>query len=149
RTLIIITAKHGQSPIDHSRLRTLSAANSGPLGPITTRPSAILGSDAAQVTQDDTAVVWLADSSTTAADVGLLQANANGAAIQTIFSGAAIISLFGNPLTDSRVPDIVVQPQPGVIYTSSRGKIAEHGGFAPDDINVGLLVSMPALEHGH
>jgi len=149
KTLIIITAKHAQSPIDRNRLRTLTAANSGPLGPITTRPSGILGSDAAQVTQDDTAVIWLADSSTTAADVALLQANANGAAIQTIFSGAAIISMFGNPLTDSRVPDIVVQPQPGVIYTSSTGKIAEHGGFAPDDIHVGLLVSMPALEHGH
>jgi len=146
RTLIIITAKHGQSPIDHNRLRTLTAANSGPLGPITTRPSKILGADAAQVTQDDTAVIWLANSSTTTADVALLQANANGAAIQTIFSGSSIISMFGNPLTDSRVPDIVVQPQPGVIYTSSTGKIAEHGGFAPDDVHVGLLVSMPGLE---
>src|SRR5262245_59204191 len=146
RTLIIITAKHGQSPIDRNRLRTLTAANSGSFGPITTRPSSILGADAAQVTQDDTAVIWLTNSSTTAADVALLQANANGAAIQTIFSGASIISMFGNPLTDSRVPDIVVQPQPGVIYTSSTGKIAEHGGFAPDDVHVGLLVSMPGLE---
>ncbi|MBO0857457.1 MAG: hypothetical protein J2P21_03195, partial [Chloracidobacterium sp.] len=73
-------------------------------------------------------------------------ANANGAAIQTIFSGASIISMFGNPPTDSRVPDIVAQPQPGVIYTSSTAKIAEHGGFAPNDFHVGLLVSMPGLE---
>src|SRR5215470_17665362 len=75
RTLIIITAKHGQSPIDHNRLRTLTAANSGPLGPITTRPSEILGADAAQVTEDDTALIWLANPSTTASDLALLQAN--------------------------------------------------------------------------
>jgi hypothetical protein len=147
-TLIIISAKHGQSPIDHSRLRTLSAANSGTAGPIATRPSQILAADAAQVTQDDIALVWLTHSSTTAADVALLRANANGAAIQTIFAGPSIISLFADPATDTRVPDIVVQPQPGVIYTGSTGKIAEHGGFAPDDTHVGLLVSMPSLEHG-
>jgi hypothetical protein len=146
RTLIIITAKHGQSPIDRDRLRTLTAANSGSFGPITTRPSEILAADAAHVTQDDIALVWLTNSSTTSADVALLQANANGAAIQTIFAGGSIISMFGNPLTDTRVPDIAVQPEPGVIYTSSTGKIAEHGGFAPDDVHVGLLVSMPSLE---
>src|SRR5262249_36234485 len=86
-TLIIITAKHGQSPIDHNRLRTLHASNSGPLGPITTRPSSILSVDAAQVTQDDIALVWLNSSTTTAADVALLHANATAAAIQTIFAG--------------------------------------------------------------
>jgi arylsulfatase A-like enzyme len=148
-TLIIVTAKHGQSPIDHSLLRTLSAANSGPLGPITTRPSKILANDAAQVTEDDIALVWLTSSSTTSFDVGLLQANDTAAAIQTIFSGAAIDSLFGDPTTDSRVPDIVVQPNPGVIYTKSTGKIAEHGGFAEDDTHVGLLLSIPGLLPGN
>src|SRR5262249_13594078 len=47
-TLVIVTAKHGQSPIDHNLLRTLTAANSGPLGPIATRPSKILAAGAAQ-----------------------------------------------------------------------------------------------------
>jgi len=145
RTLVIVTAKHGQSPIDHNLLRTLTAGNSGPLGPIATRPSMILAADAAQVTQDDVALIWLKNSSTTAADVVLLQANASAAAIQTIFSGPSIILLFGDPATDSRVPDIVVQPNPGVIYTSSTGKIAEHGGFAEDDAHVGLLLSLPGL----
>jgi hypothetical protein len=144
-TLIIISAKHGQSPIDHNLLRTLKAVNSGPLGPITTRPSTILAVDAAQVTEDDVAVIWLKNSGTTAADVALLQANASGAAIQTIFSGPSIDSMFGDPTTDSRVPDIVVQPNPGVIYTGSTGKIAEHGGFAENDTHVGLLLSMPSL----
>src|SRR5215471_15547389 len=147
-TLIIVTAKHGQSPIDHSLLRTLTAVNSGPLGPISTRPSAILSADAAQVTEDDIALVWLKSSATTAADVTLLQANDTAAAIQTIFSGPTIDAMFGDPATDSRVPDIVVQPHPGVIYTKSKSKIAEHGGFAEDDTHVGLLLSIPSLHPG-
>jgi hypothetical protein len=31
------------------------------------------------------------------------------------------------------MPDIVVQPNLGVIYTSSTSKDEEHGGNAPDD----------------
>jgi arylsulfatase A-like enzyme len=38
-----------------------------------------------------------------------------------------------------------VLPNVGVVYTTSTKKQAEHGGFAPDDTNVMLLVSNPAL----
>jgi hypothetical protein len=31
------------------------------------------------------------------------------------------------------VPDIIVQPDLGVIYTTSTAKIAEHGGLSNDD----------------
>jgi arylsulfatase A-like enzyme len=47
---------------------------------------------------------------------------------------------------DPRTPDIIVLPNVGVIYTGSLKKQAEHGGFAPDDTNVMLLVSNPSLE---
>ena len=40
----------------------------------------------------------------------------------------------------------MIQPNPGVIYSKSGAKDAEHGGFAPDDSNVGLLVSHPMLK---
>lgn len=40
----------------------------------------------------------------------------------------------------------MIQPNPGVIYSTSGKKDAEHGGFAPDDSHVGLLVSHPALK---
>ncbi len=36
-------------------------------------------------------------------------------------------------------------PNVGVVYTGSSKKQAEHGGFAPDDTNVMLLVSHPSL----
>jgi len=53
--------------------------------------------------------------------------------------------LFTSPDADPRVPDIIVQPNLGVIYTSSTKKIAEHGGFSDDDTNVALLVSGKGL----
>src|SRR5262249_12163595 len=46
-----------------------------------------------------------------------------------------------DPRRDSRVPDIIVQPELGVIYTKSQAKNAEHGGFSEDDTHVALLVA--------
>src|SRR5262249_41910555 len=76
--------------------------------------------------------------------------NARAAGIGEIFHGPALATMFGKPGLpphgDSRVPDIVVQPNTGVVYTGSTKKQAEHGGFAHDDTNVMLLVSNPALK---
>ena len=58
---------------------------------------------------------------------------------------AAVPWKFGDP-ADGRTPDFMVQPNPGVIYTTSQAKDQEHGGFAPDDSHVALLVSHPSLE---
>ncbi len=53
---------------------------------------------------------------------------------------------FGDPAR-GRTPDIIVQPNPGVIYTSSKTKDEEHGGNAPDDGHLGLVVSYAGLRH--
>jgi hypothetical protein len=41
----------------------------------------------------------------------------------------------------------VVQPQVGVIYSGSHKKVAEHGGFSANDLDVPILVvaGVPAL----
>jgi hypothetical protein len=52
---------------------------------------------------------------------------------------------FNDPLHNNRTPDIIVQPQYGVVYTASTKKNAEHGGFSFGDTNVGLIVSNPHL----
>jgi arylsulfatase A-like enzyme len=52
------------------------------------------------------------------------------------------------PSGDPRTPDIIVQPNPGVVYTGSHKKQAEHGGFAQDDTNVMILVSNPSVQPG-
>jgi hypothetical protein len=55
---------------------------------------------------------------------------------------------FGNPLKDPAVPDIIVQPDLGTIYTTSPSttKIAEHGGISDDDRKVACFVSSPRLK---
>jgi hypothetical protein len=134
-TTIVITAKHGQSPIDPSKLALIGHAET------TVLSNAGIG--VAQVTDDDIALIWLKDQSQTAAAVAALNADKNGANtahIQYVLSGSALAQQFGSPTTDPRTPDLIVQPIPGTIYSHSAAKVMEHGGFAPDDTHVALLV---------
>ena len=168
-TVIVITAKHGQSPANHTLLvkngDTLTAlleANNyldakGNFGQFATTSGSLNDgsglSGTGMVQTDDLGLIWLRDPAQTAQAVATLQANlacsstgicADGPQA-SILSGAALIAKFGDP-AQGRTPDIVVQPNPGVIYTSSTGKDAEHGGNAPDDGHLALLVSYPALQ---
>lgn len=139
-TAIVISAKHGQSPIDPK------AFIKGGGSTLTTITDSVQKDVVAQATQDDVALFWLADQSKTDAVVAALQANQKQANIQTILSGTSLKQMFNDPKQDSRVPDIIVLPTPGVIYTNSTKKIAEHGGFSTDDTNVALLISNPGLK---
>jgi hypothetical protein len=162
-TLIILSAKHGQSPIDSSRY--LGISNS-PNDPITTSPATIaanagclpysespLNPTGLGPTEDDVSLVWLNDSCTTESVVGMLESQSpatnNIAGIGEIFWGASITQLFNAPGLppdgDPRTPDILVTPHIGVTYSGSTKKQAEHGGFAHDDTNVMMLVSNPGL----
>jgi hypothetical protein len=159
-TLIIITAKHGQSPIDSSRYTGITTS-----GPVTTSPATIL--DGANClpesespsnptgvgpTEDDVSLVWLNSNCTTTSAVSMLEtqspATANIAGIGEIFYGSAMTQLF-NPIgpspTGSRTPDILVTPNIGVTYSGSTKKLAEHGGFSHDDTNVIMLLSNPSF----
>jgi len=165
-TTIIITAKHGQSPVDPHRFFPIpghAPLNNG------ASPSTILynnGSNSllAQTdcefagahcahgvggglgpTEDDISLIWLKNSSKTPEAVETLEANAAAAGIGQIFYGASITTNYNSPLTDSRTPDIIVAPNVGVVYTGSAKKQAEHGGFANDDTNVMMLVSNPGI----
>src|SRR5437667_9388431 len=54
--------------------------------------------------------------------------------------------LFNAPMSDPRVPDIIVQPTPGQTYVETGTTfIAEHGGNADTDRNVPLLASYSEL----
>jgi hypothetical protein len=134
-TELIISAKHGQSPIDPAKLAKIGNPVSGLL--------AAAGATVGQNTTDDISLVWLTDQHQTAAAVSALEADkagANTARIQKILSGDALADQFGDPLHNTRTPDLIVQPIPGTMYTRSAAKVAEHGGFAEDDTHVALLV---------
>jgi predicted AlkP superfamily pyrophosphatase or phosphodiesterase len=165
-TAIIVTAKHGQSPTDHSKLvkngDTLSKlleANSyldpnGNFGQNATKSGNLNDGtglvDTGMVQSDDVGLIWLHDQSQLPAVVKTLKANlgcnapgicADGPQAYILY-GSQLAERFGDP-AQGRTPDIIVQPNPGVIYTSSTAKDEEHGGNAPDDSHLGLVVSVP------
>jgi len=161
-TLIVITAKHGQSPVDSSRYAGISAPTGSP---ISTSPATILANKGCLPlsesplnptgigpTEDDVSLLWLNSSCTTTQAVGYLETtsptSSNVAGVGQIFSGPGITQLFnapGVPPLDPRTPDIVITPDVGVTYSGSTKKQAEHGGFSHDDTNVVVLLSNPKL----
>ncbi|HEX6556818.1 MAG TPA: alkaline phosphatase family protein [Ktedonobacteraceae bacterium] len=143
-TTIIITAKHGQTPIDRSKSLIVDDSI------IPALVNAVAPKLLAQATEDDIALLWLNDQSKTSAVVKQLLANKAKAHIKDVLSGDQISDLYRNPLKDSRTPDIIVLPVTGVIYAGPKAtKIAEHGGFNRDDTHVALLVSNPGIEAEH
>ena len=167
-TAIIISAKHGQSPIDPNRFFPVPGkTNNGnsPGGVIANLLPAIFGNanNGLGLAEDDISQLWLADPTQTGNAVNLLEANATappGVGIGQILYGASLAALFnppGVPNTpgpccklreggDPRTPDIVALPNVGVVYTGGTKKQSEHGGYAWDDTNVMLLVSNPHLQ---
>ena len=155
-TLFIVTAKHGQSPINPIKtskpghFADLVAA----LPDAATNPAAIAIANAANcstgpcgfVQDDDIALIWLQDQSQTQAVAVYLNANAKALFIEEVMAGAGLALKFNSPLKDPATPDIIVQPIYGTIYTGSSKKNAEHGGFSFADTNVALIVSHPELQ---
>ena len=144
-TLIIVSAKHGQSPIDPNRVLRITGdvASDEPPSQILSPGGVGPGLPVAQADEDDISMLWLTDQSQTESSVATLAANESLFGQGEIFAGPSLTLQFNDPLTDSRTPDIIVAPNVGVIYTGGTGKVAEHGGFAYDDRNVLLIVSNP------
>jgi len=151
-TLVIISAKHGQSPIDPNRVLRIPADNSALTAPSNIRgglgTGLVGGGLVGQADEDDISMLWLTDPTQIASSVALLAKNESMYGQGEIFAGNSLNMLFGNPSTDPRVPDIIIAPNVGVIYTGGKSKVAEHGGFSNDDRNVMLLVSNPLINGG-
>jgi Type I phosphodiesterase / nucleotide pyrophosphatase len=172
-TAIIITAKHGQSPIDTNRFFPIPG-HSGANG---TPPSVVIGgflpavyglsNNGLGLAEDDISQIWLKNSADTVNAVNALEtagvtsgSDASAIGLGQIFYGASLTTMFNapglpenpgpccflRPGGDPRTPDIIVIPNVGVVYTGSLKKQSEHGGFAHDDTNVMLLVSNPGIK---
>jgi Type I phosphodiesterase / nucleotide pyrophosphatase len=155
-TLFIVTAKHGQSPINPVKVNkpghfadlvaTLPDAGTDPAGIAIAGAGSCSIGPCGLVQDDDIALIWLQGQNATAAQVGAyLNKNANALFIDEVLAGNELKLKFNDPAWDSRVPDVIVQPIYGTIYTGSTKKNAEHGGFSFGDTNVGLIVSNPGL----
>jgi len=147
-TLIIVSAKHGQSPIDPNRVLRIpaDALSDEPPSQVLSPGGVGPGLPVAQADEDDVSLIWLTDQSQTESSVATLAANESLFGQGEIFSGPSLTLQFNDPLTDSRTPDIIVAPNVGVVYTGGTKKVAEHGGFAYDDRNVLLIVSNPSYK---
>lgn len=168
-TVIIITAKHGQSPIDPNLFFPVPGKPGNGNAPsfflsaflpaVYNDPNNGLG-----IAEDDISQIWLADSSRTSDAVAILETNGTappGVGLGQILYGTSLATIFGHPGVpdnpgpccklreggDPRTPDIDVLPNVGVVYTGGDKKQSEHGGFAWDDTNVMMLVSNPKFDH--
>ena len=142
-TMVVVSGKHANSPVDPALRHAIGA------GIYNTLIEGVQPGLTARVTTDTIAVIWLTDHSKTADVVATLQAHAAAIGAETIYSGADFNRLFGGSLKSfaNRQPDIIVQPQLGVIYTGGSKKV-EHGGFHENDIHVPILISQPGI-HPH
>src|SRR5438270_52037 len=154
-TLFIVSAKHGQSPINPLKVNkpghfadlvaALPDAGTNPAAIAIANASACSTGACGFVQDDDIALIWLPDQGKDKPVAAYLNTNANALFIEEVMAGDELKLKFNNPLNDSRTPDIIVQPIYGTIYTTSSKKNAEHGGFSFGDTNVGLIVSNPSL----
>lgn len=166
RTAIIISAKHGQSPMNGAALnrikdgQIMDALNAAwkkdhQAGDPKATPLVAFG------VNDDGIILWLNDRSAAATDYArqfLLNysdssASVDGkpvtsAGLSQVYTGAAAARLIGVPQSDPRVPQVIGISQYGVVYTSHQAKIAEHGGNHLEDRNVPILLSWPGATGG-
>jgi hypothetical protein len=163
-TVIILSAKHGQSPQNPLALTRI------PDGPIIDALNTAwnnaghAGDLVAFAIDDDGVLMWLTDRSNTAtsfAKTFLLGHSGMGndingnpkpytsSGLATIYAGKDAADFIGVPQGDPRVPDLIGIVQYGVVYTGKKGKIAEHGGNNPQDRWVPLIVSGQPLTNGN
>lgn len=139
-TAIIVTAKHGQSPIDKT---LVSKVDGDAVAALVDSVAPLAGH-----IEDDVALYWLKDASRAPAAAAALLAPSSSLdpMVDTVYTSATpgFARMFGGP-RNPRTPDLVVKLKHGVIYSLSKKKFAEHGGFADDDSHVALLVSNPRL----
>jgi hypothetical protein len=149
-TLLIITAKHGESPIDPTRYvadgTNTPATLLGNLIPFSESPLNTTGIGA---TEDDVSVLWLKKGVNLDKAVGILETSATEIGMGEIYYGPTLAANYNVPGTgpgeDSRSPDIIVTPNVGVIYSNSTSMVGDHGGFGHDSTNVMLLVANPSF----
>jgi arylsulfatase A-like enzyme len=147
-TLIIITAKHGMSPIDPN-LFVANPSNTPAtlLGTAIPASESPLTSGGIGATEDDVSVLWLNKGASVTAAVELLESNAAKIGLGQIYYGPTLALNYNvgglEPGQDPRSPDIIVTPNVGMTYIGPGSALGDHGGFAHDDTNVMLLVANP------
>jgi hypothetical protein len=163
-TTVILSAKHGQSPIETTALKRIDDGNIIDAANAAWQAHGGSGNLIAFAIDDDAMYIWLADRSPAAVSFArtfLLNyrqpasahaaTNYRGNFVPFTRSGLAHLengpAFFGLPASDPRVPDLVGIVQHGVVYTGHTAKIAEHGGADPQDRHVPIVVFGAGVSH--
>lgn len=140
-TLVILTAKHGNGPIDRNKVQHIQTAQIRHV-----IQSAVGKKEPAQLTADQGALIWLHNGKETAKVAKALKNHQKSLGIRRVLWGRRLDLNYPSASRNSRTPNIIITTKPGVIYAGKNAtKLAEHGGFVRDDIRVPLLISSPAL----
>jgi len=142
-TLIIITAKHAQAPMDRNKRRIIDD---------TIIPNLVnrfqSGLVALSYADGNLTSIWLTDQSQAGKIAEMLNKPSNqlAAGIQKVLWGESLKLMFSDPMQDNRLPDIVVIPNFGNIYApAGETNLSAHNGFSEEDTHVALLLSNPGL----
>jgi hypothetical protein len=161
-TAVIITAKHGESPLTSTRTivdqTVIGAIVSAGGVPVTGSPTPKVG----KTTQKTTELIWLPRQNSSGVPLTAAAVQAETAlAVATLTNSldarfqpfwTSILSFgsglpFPDPTVDPAVPDIVVVMKDGVNFEPQPlpavPTFAEHGGFGENETHVPLLVSYP------
>jgi hypothetical protein len=160
-TTIIVTAKHGQSPVDPNQLITvqdgpiIDAINAAWQQTHPDNPKLIVAG-----TDDDLWQSYLSDNSQAACDFVKnylwdhtaqgFDVNKNRVTVQhsglaQIWAGADAANFFGVPVDNGNYPDVFGKVQEGIVYAKPT-KLAEHGGMNPGDRHVMMVVNGPGIQ---
>jgi hypothetical protein len=163
-TAIIVSAKHGQSPMNPAALNRIkdstivdalnaawATSHSGnSLIPFSVNDDGMLLWIDNQWRNDPTAAPFaknfLLNYNVPAGSVD--HKDITSAGLLQIYVGADAARLIGVGPNDPRVPDVIGLAQYGVVYTGGQGKIAEHGGDHLEDRNVPILLTWPGAHGG-
>jgi hypothetical protein len=166
-TTIILSAKHGQSPILPQQLRRVDdGAIIDALNTAWTAAHPGAKDLVSFSVDDDVMLLWLSDRSagaqtfvkhyllTHAAPAnrigdakGVSSTSVPSSGLQRVVTGSAADAFVGARVGDTHAPDVIGLTRQGVVYTGKVSKIAEHGGDGKADRNVALLVSGAGVRH--
>lgn len=174
-TTIILSAKHGQSPMDSRSLKRIDGGaivdglNAAWQQQHASQPQPLVAGSL----NDDGMLLWFSNGDRTplagafaahflrhyagegtgtdghakATDITTAPVAYTAAGLREIHAGVDAARFFDTPISDPRVPDVVGLVQHGVVYTAKTKKIAEHGGNDPQDRHVPLVVAGPGIGH--
>ncbi len=170
-TAVILSAKHGQSPVNRSDLTIINdgtmtdALNAAWLAKYPGSAQPLV----AHAMDDDGVLLWLNDRTTGPAFAKQFLLGYTGTGIGSdaagnptskpftsagldpnqIFAGVDVANKIGvNYATDQRAPDVIGVAQTGSVYAGGKlSKIAEHGGNNLNDRHVPIVIAGPGIKN--